>query len=90
MAILSGTAVFVINLPERVERKKHVSDTFESFNIPFITWSAIKNEDGKKGLRETMRLLFLHCIAAGYKRVCVFEDDAKIIRQNLVIKLIIK
>jgi len=72
-------ATFVVNLADRKDRLALVNEELAKHSISFVTWTAVKDQDGKKGLRDTMRYLFLHCVEAGYKRVCVFEDDVDIL-----------
>lgn len=74
--------VFVVNLFSRPDRLQSVTKELEKFDIKFHTWAATKSEDGRRGLRMTMVELFLYCIDQNLKRVCVFEDDIKIISEN--------
>lgn len=71
--------VFVINLVEREQRLKDTTGILEYHNIDFTIWPAIKQDDGKFGLRLTMSQLFRYCLEMEYERVCVFEDDIKIV-----------
>ena len=72
-------AIFVINLLKRKDRRQQAEDELNKYDIPFRFWIAIENENGAEGLRQTMVALFNHCIANGYKRVGIFEDDAVMI-----------
>lgn len=74
--------IFVVNLMERTDRWKQINDELRSRHINFRTWFAVKEDDGRQGLLKTMKSLFEHCVTAQYSRVCVFEDDARILRPN--------
>lgn len=71
--------IFLVNIVDRFDRLVYVEKELGKHDIGFTRWSATKNEDGEKGLRDTMRLLFENCLEMGYERVCVFEDDVKIL-----------
>lgn len=74
--------IFVINLVERKDRWMQINEELRSRHINFRTWFAVKEDDGRQGLLKTMIALFEHCVIAQYNRVCIFEDDARILRPN--------
>lgn len=71
--------IYVINLLKREDRLLQITKDFEEYAIPFTRVSAIEDENGARGLRDTMSQLFTEAIAKGYKHILVFEDDCKIV-----------
>lgn len=71
--------IFLINLPKRTDRLLTSAEQFERFEIPFTRISAIENEKGAIGLRDTMQNLFEDCIAKKKENVLIFEDDFDIV-----------
>lgn len=71
--------IYVINLLKREDRLLQTTKDFEEYEIPFTRISAIEDENGARGLRDTMTQLFTEAIAKGYKNILVFEDDAKVV-----------
>ena len=53
--------VFVVSLPERVDRRELISKELEKYNIPFEFYDAIKHDNGARGLLMTMHKLFKEC-----------------------------
>jgi GR25 family glycosyltransferase involved in LPS biosynthesis len=68
--------VYVINLPERVDRRMQMKEQLDQYKIPFTFFEATKDENGVKGLVETMKRLFRHCLDKKHQRVIILEDDA--------------
>ncbi len=75
---------FIINLPNRPDRLAKIKAQLDKFGIFYYVWAATKNEDGKKGLVETMRELFAHCAGMDYDNVFVFEDDSRILSDEFL------
>ena len=71
--------VVVLNLPHRTDRLLDFTAMCEEYEIPFERINAIKDEQGARGLRDTMALLFDEEIEKGTQHLLVFEDDAEII-----------
>jgi GR25 family glycosyltransferase involved in LPS biosynthesis len=71
--------IFVINLLKRNDRRHQIEQELSKYNIPFLLWTAIEDENGAEGLRQTMVELFESCLKNGYQRVLIFEDDAVMI-----------
>jgi hypothetical protein len=73
-------AIYLVNLPDRMDRREAATHELNQYFIPFLLWPAIRHEDGKTGIRLTMQSLLEHALTAGYKRILVFEDDIKFIK----------
>lgn len=72
--------IYVLNLTKRTDRLLQTTKDFEEFEIPFERVSAIEdNEQGARGLRDTMYNLFNDAIENNYEHILIFEDDCKII-----------
>lgn len=69
--------IFVINLPERADRRALVDAEMKKYDIPYELWPAIKHESGVEGIRLTTIELLEHCIVKDYERILVFEDDVE-------------
>lgn len=69
--------VFLINLDHRTDRLEASDCLLKEAGIEYERVSAIKDENGIKGLIYTMVNLFKRCIDAGYENVMVLEDDFK-------------
>jgi GR25 family glycosyltransferase involved in LPS biosynthesis len=74
--------VFVVNLLERWERMERTAAELSRHGVKYEPWAAIKKNNGEQGLRETMKHLFEHVLYKGYSRVCVFEDDIRILVES--------
>lgn len=80
MQLTDINRTFVVNLPERIDRKYQAYEELTlKHGIGFETFPAIKKEDGAKGLKETMKELFTMCFRLGYDTALIFEDDAVLI-----------
>lgn len=74
--------VFLLNLEERSDRLDASEKELNRFDIPYTRWSAIKDFDGKAGLKLSIVQLFQYCLKNEYKRICVLEDDFSVLRTN--------
>lgn len=69
---------YVLNLPNRVDRRATIGDHLTHHKIEFEFYDAIPDEIGWKGLIKTIRRLFIEIYqGTTYNNVLVFEDDAK-------------
>ena len=68
--------VYVINLESRVDRRMEMQAELDRCGIPFTFFEATKDDNGVKGLVETMKRLFRHCLEKNQQRVIILEDDA--------------
>lgn len=74
--------VFMVGLPDRQDRRKHIVAELLKHGFEYNTWSAIKMEDGAQGLVETMKHLLEYAIDHNIERILVIEDDAKFLVDN--------
>ena len=68
--------VYVINLPERIERKKHIEQQFngkKEFEVTFV--EAVKHEIGAVGLWHSLRKCVQMAMERGDDIIVVCEDD---------------
>lgn len=68
--------ILVVNLRKREDRLLHITAELEKYNIPFELITAIENDNGAIGLRDTMLNIFNESIERKEKAILVFEDDA--------------
>lgn len=71
--------IYVVNLLKRSDRLLQITEDFEKYEIPFTRINAIEDEQGARGLRDTMLELYRNAISKGQKNILVFEDDCKIV-----------
>lgn len=71
--------IYVINLAKRTDRLLDVTEQFENYEIPFKRFEAIEDENGARGLRDTMLLIFDEVVEKDYTNVLIFEDDVKFV-----------
>lgn len=72
--------IIVVNLLKRTDRLLKITEDFEKYGIPFRRVLAIEdNDNGARGLRDTMIGIYKEAIEKGHQNILVFEDDAKII-----------
>lgn len=72
--------ILVINLLKRQDRHLQITKDFEEYEIPYRRVQAIEdNEQGARGLRDTMLNIFREAIEKDHKHILVFEDDCKIV-----------
>ena len=77
----------LINLPEREDRLKHASDELNKYNIPFEVVSALKSENGARGLLLT---IYNELYRADFD-LTIFEDDILFLQDpNLIMELAMK
>lgn len=74
-------AIFLVNLPRRLDRFVLARQELTKFSIPFTRIWGIAATDGRKGLYDTIISLFQYCISQNYKQIVVFEDDISFIRE---------
>lgn len=77
-------ATFLINLPERQDRRLQAMTDLGELGIPFYLWMATKDANGRKGLVITMRSLLRYCIENDYRSVLIFEDDINPVCKDLI------
>ena len=77
--------IVVLNLLKKQDRLLQITEHFEEYDIPFQRYSAIENERGAEGLKDTMIELFKDCIEKNMQYVLVFEDDAFCVVQKQVL-----
>jgi len=68
--------VYVINLAHRTDRRTEMQDHLDKVGMPFTFFEATKDDNGVKGLVETMKRLFRHILDKRQERVIILEDDA--------------
>jgi len=76
--------VYCINLPHRVDRRMEMQEELDKAGIPFTFFEATKDDNGVKGLVETMKRLFRHCLDKRQSNVVILEDDAKFLVEDPV------
>lgn len=69
--------IFVINLPDRIDRLLRVTKLLNNYGIPFEVFDATPHEVGYLGLAQTMRNLFVEC--RDVRQILVFEDDVQFV-----------
>lgn len=75
--------IYLINLDKRHDRYLNSVRQFDDFGINFKRISAIEDEQGAKGLRDTMLLIFQEVQEHNYSNILVFEDDFLFIKEKL-------
>lgn len=73
-------AIYLINLLERTDRLEISTAELNKYGIPFTIYSAIKRENGAKGLWLTMLEIFKEFTERSYDRILVFEDDIEFVQ----------
>lgn len=68
--------VFILNIPERKDRLRQMQQQLAPLNIGYRIIPAIKNENGAKGLMQTLKYLFDVITETKLNNTLVFEDDA--------------
>lgn len=72
--------VYVVNLQKREDRLLETAKLLEDYEIPYTVFPAIEDrEQGARGLRDTMLLIFKDALENNYDNVLVFEDDVDIL-----------
>lgn len=72
--------IYLINLPERKARLSWSSAELAKYKIDFEIFIAIKHKDGREGLYLSVKQIFENAIIKDYKRILVFEDDIRFVR----------
>lgn len=67
--------IFVLNLPERHDRRLIVETEMSLHGLNYEVFPSIKDENGILGLLKTMQSVFEESIKRGYKKIWVCEDD---------------
>ncbi len=76
--------VYCINLDERVDRWGDVQQEFKKLNIDnVIRFSAVKNNDGALGCRDSHLGVIKDAKEKGYDKILVFEDDISVLTENI-------
>lgn len=70
---------YLINLRKREDRLLKSTEILEDYDIPYSLVRAIDDEQGARGLRDTMLSIFQEAIEKGYKNIWVMEDDIKMV-----------
>lgn len=71
--------VFILNLPKRQDRLLRITEMLSEYEFAYTVYEATERPKGFEGLIFTMQKLFSECLSAGYERIIILEDDAKII-----------
>lgn len=71
--------VFVLNLPKRQDRLQRITEMIAQYGFDYTVYEATEKGKGFLGLIFTMQKLFSECLRAGYERIIILEDDAKIV-----------
>lgn len=79
--------VYVVNLKHRIDRKVRISDELNSHGIPFTIYEAIRDENGIRGLVDTMKKLLQEIYDKKQSNVIILEDDASFLVSNPVAML---
>jgi GR25 family glycosyltransferase involved in LPS biosynthesis len=75
--------IYCINLDERTDRWELAEKELESVGITnYIRFSAIKNENGAIGCRDSHIEVIKHAKKNNYNRILIFEDDFIFINKN--------
>jgi GR25 family glycosyltransferase involved in LPS biosynthesis len=68
--------IYLINLDKRMDRLSESLRQLDEYNIPFKRISAIEDkENGARGLRDTMNIIYQDAIDNNYESILVLEDD---------------
>lgn len=71
--------IYLINLPDRTDKRQLASDELARYDIPFEIFPAIRHANGKYGIFLTMQEMFTNLVGR-YARVLCFEDDVLFVR----------
>jgi GR25 family glycosyltransferase involved in LPS biosynthesis len=67
--------VYVINLPERIDRREAIEKEMLQYGITYTLFNAVKNDNGILGLLDSMKNLFREAISKNQFNIMVLEDD---------------
>lgn len=76
--------VYVVNLKSRTDRRLEMQTELDKCGIPFEFFDAVKDDNGIKGLVESMKLLFREALDKNFENILVLEDDATFLVDNPV------
>lgn len=77
--------IFVLNLRKRTDRLQRITEMIAQYGFDYTVYEAIPYKESLPknkwclGLVQTMQKLFTECLNAGYERIIILEDDAKIV-----------
>lgn len=71
--------IYLVNLLKRSDRLLVSAQDCEKYGIPYERFNAIEDEQGARGLRDSMLQIFNEAIEKDYKNILVLEDDFQII-----------
>lgn len=72
--------VYLLNLQKREDRLLESAKLFEEYQIPYEVFPAIEDrEQGARGLRDSVLLIFNEAIKNNYENIFIFEDDIKFV-----------
>lgn len=71
--------IVCLNLEKREDRLLEFAEMADKYEIPFERVSAIEDEQGARGLRDSMIEIFKEAIENNRPNLLVFEDDAEIV-----------
>lgn len=75
--------VYLVNLSHRVDRLLASTELLEQYQIPYTRVSAIHDkEQGARGLRDTMLLIFKEAQENNYDNILVLEDDISFVLEK--------
>lgn len=77
--------IYLLNLPEREDRKIASTKILNELEVEFELVPAIKHEKGYLGLVETMQKVMRKALVNGYNRILIFEDDIKQLESNEIV-----
>lgn len=70
--------IICLNLNKRTDRLLDFAKQADEYNIPFERYTAIEDEQGARGLRDSMINIFNEQIERKAQHTLIFEDDAEI------------
>lgn len=83
--------IYVINLPDRLDRLLHASAEMNRYNIPVEVYTAVKNDKPTYGIAMTLKNIFDHPARKKMKHILVFEDDVQFLADpNIYMPVIIE
>lgn len=71
--------IVCLNLNKRDDRLLQFAEMADNYEIPFERVSAIEDEQGARGLRDSMIEIFKEAIENKRPHVLIFEDDAELV-----------
>ena len=75
--------IYLVNLQSREDRLLESAMLFEEYGIPYTVFPAIKDQQGARGLRDTMLLIFKDALDSNYDCILVFEDDVTFVEDKI-------